>query len=96
MEKTIFMIYAIYLLVLSFITFCAYGIDKKKAVKNRRRISEKTLIGMSLLGGALGGLIGMMKFRHKTKREHWYFTFFNVFGIIIHTAVIVYLASLAF
>ena len=64
--KTVFIIYVVYVLVLSFITFLAYGIDKRKAVKDKKRISEKKLLLMSIFGGAIGGLIGMKTFRHKT------------------------------
>ena len=32
-------------LYLIFIAFCAYGIDKKRAVRNQWRISEKALLG---------------------------------------------------
>ena len=92
--KTVFTIYVVYVLVLSFITFLAYGIDKRKAVKDKKRISEKKLLLMSIFGGAIGGLIGMKTFRHKTMKEHWYFTFLNVVGIIIHVALAVYLFSL--
>lgn len=93
MIKTVFIIYVIYLLVLSVATFCAYGIDKRRAKKGLRRISEKTLLSLSLLGGAIGGLAGMFKFRHKTTAEHWYFSFFNVLGIIIHASITVYLLT---
>ncbi len=92
--ETIFIIYCAYLCLLSFVTYCAYGIDKRKARKGRRRISEKTLLSMSLLGGAVGGLLGMLTFRHKTTLEHWYFTFLNVLGIIIHAGLTIYLYSL--
>lgn len=94
MIKTIIIIYAIYLVLVSLFTFCVYGVDKKNAIKGRRRIPEKTLLGLSLIGGALGGLLGMAKFRHKTSLEHWYFTFLNAVGLIIHGAVIIYLITL--
>lgn len=87
-------VYAVYLLVLSIITFIAYGLDKRKAVKGKWRISEKILLGMSLLGGAFGGLLGMLKFRHKTTSEHWYFTLLNVLGVLAHIGLAVYLVSL--
>ena len=47
------------------------GIDKRRAVKNKRRIPEKTLFMFVLLGGGIGGTAAMYVFRHKTK--HWYF-----------------------
>ena len=56
----------IYLSAMSLLTFILFGADKHKW-----RIPEKTLLGLSLLGGFAGGFLGMEFFRHKTK--HWYF-----------------------
>ena len=67
--------------VISLITFFAYGIDKLKAKLGAWRIPEKTLICLSLCGGGLGGALGMLVFRHKTR--HWYFVFVNVVGVVI-------------
>lgn len=61
----------VYLAFVNLLAFALMGIDKGRARRNRRRISEKTLFLFPLLGGALGGIIGMFFFRHKTK--HWYF-----------------------
>lgn len=41
-------------------------IDKQKAKKHKWRISENTLILISILGGSIGSIIGMQLFRHKT------------------------------
>ena len=80
-------IYTVYLIAVSLITFLAYFIDKVKAKANAWRIPEKVLLGLSLLGGAFGGLGAMLLFRHKTR--HWYFTAINVFGIILHIGGII-------
>ena len=66
-------IYLIWLAFVSIILFFAMGIDKQKAKKARRRISEKSLFALAVLGGAVGGTIGMHLFHHKTK--HWYFRY---------------------
>lgn len=42
------------------------GCDKLCAVLQKRRIPEKTLFALAILGGALGGVVGMYSFRHKT------------------------------
>ena len=89
MEKTLFIIYVVYLAVLSFVTFCMYGADKRKAKKGKWRTPEKVLLLSSFLGGAYGGFLAMQLFRHKTTAEHWYFTAVNVLGLILHTAAIV-------
>lgn len=41
--------------------------DKRKAIKNRWRIPEKTMLTVAILGGSLGIYAGMQLFRHKTK-----------------------------
>ena len=48
-------------------------IDKRKAIKKKYRIPEKTLFGIAIIGGSLGSYIGMRIFRHKTR--HWYFAY---------------------
>jgi uncharacterized membrane protein YsdA (DUF1294 family) len=50
------------------------------------------LLLSSFLGGAFGGYLAMILFRHKTKGEHWYFTTVNLLGIILHVAALVVLA----
>lgn len=76
---------------MSLITFFAYGIDKLKAKKGAWRISEKALLGLGMLGGALGGLIGMKIWHHKTK--HKYFWAINFMSLGVHIAVILALAN---
>lgn len=77
--------------ILSTVTFFAYGIDKLKAKKGAWRIPEKTLLGLGALGGAVGGVLGMRKFRHKTR--HNYFWVINYAAIVLHIAILGYLAT---
>ncbi|MBE6939528.1 MAG: DUF1294 domain-containing protein [Ruminococcaceae bacterium] len=51
--------------------FVLYGYDKMQAKRDRRRIPEKTLFLVALVGGSAGALAGMYQFRHKTR--HWQF-----------------------
>lgn len=53
--------------------FVLMGMDKRRARRGRWRISEKTLFLPAVLGGALGGILGMRVFHHKTR--HWYFRY---------------------
>ncbi len=55
-----------YFLIVSVITFFVYGIDKLKAKKSWRRISESTLLWLAFMGGSLGAWAGMKVWRHKT------------------------------
>ncbi len=83
--------FLVYVAIMSFITFMAYGIDKKKAIAGEWRTKEKTLLGLSLAGGAIGGLLGMKLFRHKTK--HSYFWVVNYFAIALHIVLFIWLAK---
>lgn len=62
-----------YLAAVNLAAFALMGLDKRRARRGAWRISEKALFLPAVLGGALGGLLGMRVFRHKTK--HWYFRF---------------------
>ncbi|MFA5634938.1 MAG: DUF1294 domain-containing protein [Anaerovoracaceae bacterium] len=59
---------AIGILIWNLFTFLVMGLDKRKAIKRRRRISESTLLALAFLLGAPGVLIAMPVFRHKTKK----------------------------
>ena len=59
---------ACYLILVNIIAFAAFGIDKRKAVKHKYRISEATLLGLALIGGSAGALAGMYLFHHKTRK----------------------------
>lgn len=54
------------MLVGSVISLLLYWRDKRAAEKGKRRISEKTLHVVALLGGWPGALIGRSMMRHKT------------------------------
>lgn len=86
-KQIVLIVYGAYLVLLSLITFIAYGADKKKAEKGKYRTKEKTLLLLSFFGGAFGGYPAMLIFRHKTKGEHWYFTLVNLLGLAIHIAL---------
>ena len=59
----------IYFLVLvNIISFILMGYDKYSAIKKQSRISENALLTISLLGGSIGTLFGMIIFHHKTKK----------------------------
>lgn len=64
----------IYLFILStLITFTTYGIDKYRAVKHKRRISEFFLLSLTFLGGTVGALLAMVIFRHKVSKKSFLF-----------------------
>lgn len=84
----------LYLVVINVVAFVVYGIDKRKAIKGKWRISEKALIMLAVCGGSIGAWIGMQVFRHKTK--HLLFVigvpliFFMEIGIVIYFILMSY------
>lgn len=74
------------LVIMNLIGYMSMWSDKRRAIKNKYRISEKTLFIIALLGGSLGSILGMKQFRHKTK--HWYFKYGMPLILIMQIALI--------
>ena len=83
-----------YLAIINIVAFVVYGIDKYKAKHQKWRIPEATLLSLAILGGAIGALLGMLIFRHKTKLLRfqivvplfvliWVAIFYTTFGVVI-------------
>lgn len=81
-----------YFIAINIITFIAFGVDKQKAIEQKSRIRIITLLGLSFIGGAIGGWIAMYTFRHKTKKD--YFTVGLPLIVFMHIVVILYLMNL--
>ena len=77
------------LLLVNIVAFAAYGIDKRKAQKNKWRIPESTLLLLAFIGGSLGALLGMRTFHHKTK--HWKFKILVPLFLVLQLALAVWL-----
>lgn len=77
----------IYLLAVNVFAFVVYGVDKWKAVHDKWRISENTLILTAFIGGAFGALLAMKTFRHKT--QHY------KFRILVPLASVLWLVAMA-
>jgi uncharacterized membrane protein YsdA (DUF1294 family) len=60
------MIYA--LLLINLFTLVLFGLDKKRAIKHQRRISENMLLISAFLGGTGGAILGIFIFRHKISK----------------------------
>lgn len=63
-------LYLLYI-ILNLIAFAMFAIDKRKAIKNKWRISEAALIFASVFG-IIGGLCGMYVMHHKTKKPKFF------------------------
>lgn len=59
----------LYLLFINLVGFFIMLIDKQRAIHKEWRIPEKTLLGISMIGGTIGMLTGMSSFKHKTKHK---------------------------
>lgn len=86
------LIVIIYLVIINIIAYAMMGIDKRKAQKKEWRISEAALFTSALLGGSIGSIAGMQRFRHKTK--HWYFKYGMPAILVAQIALAIYLSSL--
>ena len=73
-KKTIILTALAVLAIANFISFFLMGHDKKRARQGKWRVPEKTLFLATACFGGLGGVLGMVLCRHKTK--HWYFKVF--------------------
>ncbi|MGO1395240.1 MAG: DUF1294 domain-containing protein [Halomonas sp.] len=61
--------------VVSMLAYITYAIDKKAAINNRRRVSEKTLHLLGVVGGWPGAFLAQQRLRHKTQKTAFQVTF---------------------
>lgn len=57
------------LLALNGLTLTAFALDKGLARGAARRVPERVLLGLALLGGTPGAYAGRRLFRHKTRKQ---------------------------
>ncbi len=76
------------ILIWNLIAFALMGIDKHKALCQKRRISEKMLFTFAFLFAPCGILCGMYYFRHKTHKTSFKLTLLLAF---ITNAVLFYI-----
>lgn len=81
--------FLLYYFMVNIFEFIYMGIDKRNAVKNKYRVSEKRLLLLGLIGGAIGGLFAMPFYKHKTKKKKFYIVF--ILSIIIHLFLWIYI-----
>ncbi len=86
---TVFWIGIIYYLVVNIVAFCLMYVDKRKAVKGKWRIKERTLFISALIGGFIGYYFGMFKFHHKTSKALFHTCFYV--SLFIHVFIFYFL-----
>ena len=76
--------------IMSVITFCAYGLDKFKAQKGLWRIPEKTLHILELCCGWPGALLAQRLLRHKSYKKSFRIVFWAmvVLNILFFVAIV--------
>lgn len=80
----------VYLLLINAAGFGLMLADKLKAMKNKWRIPEATLLWAALLGGSMGSILGMQLFRHKTKHPKFYIGLPVILALQIVMGIILY------
>ncbi|EXJ23243.1 cytochrome c oxidase, subunit IV [Alkalibacterium sp. AK22] len=53
---------------LNLYSYLLFFLDKQRARRNKYRISERKLLFITLVGGGVGSMVAMSKFRHKTQK----------------------------
>ena len=64
------------------------GVDKSKAIRKKRRISESAFLTLAAIGGSVGIYVGMWLFNHKTLKPKFVF---GVPFIFMMQAIIIYI-----
>lgn len=80
------MILVYFFLAISLVSFLLWGVDKYRAIQQQWRIPENWLIGLTVCGGALGALAGMLVFRHKIRKSFFWIlviTFLILQGLLV-------------
>lgn len=79
------------IIAVNVITFVVYGIDKLKAKKGKRRVSEATLLLLAIVGGSVGAWCGVKVWHHKTM--HVKFKYGIPLIMAMHAVLLVYLMT---
>ncbi|MDR3705843.1 MAG: DUF1294 domain-containing protein [Paludibacteraceae bacterium] len=79
------------LMIVNVAAFIIYAADKWLAKKNARRVPEKYLLLLAIIGGSVGAWSSMLLFRHKTK--HWQFSVGVPLVLLLQIALSIYLIS---
>lgn len=80
------LIYCGAVVFLSLLSVAAYGFDKRRAGAGGRRVPERSLHLIALLGGWPGAFAGQRWFRHKTQKTSFRVVFWLT--IVAHFAIV--------
>ena len=87
-----------YVVIMSVVTFIDFGADKglakaQEKKKKKQRISEDTLMLLSMIGGCYGALISMYLFRHKINKTKFKY---GIPSTVIAFSLLLYLVEKLF
>ncbi len=80
-----------WLIAVNVVTFIAFGYDKAVARQGALRVPEAILLGLTLLGGGIGGILARPLFRHKTQKVSFRLVFWPCFIVSIALVTVYYL-----
>ncbi|MDD2192232.1 MAG: DUF1294 domain-containing protein [Bacteroidales bacterium] len=61
-----------YIIVINVISVLTFSIDKSQAKNNKRRVPEKVLHILELMGGVFGIIVSMYLIHHKSSKWQYY------------------------
>lgn len=81
-----------WIIFISIWSFATMGFDKKRAKKRGRRVPEKNLWLLAIVGGGIGAYLGMLLFKHKTRKTAFRIGFLLL--AVIDIIVIIYMLGI--
>ncbi|MBL8880146.1 MAG: DUF1294 domain-containing protein [Phycisphaerales bacterium] len=72
-----------WLIGVNFVTFGAYAFDKAAARRGARRVPERILQVLALIGGSPAALLAQRVYRHKTSKFMFQLTFWMILALQI-------------
>ena len=79
----------LYYVMVNAAAFLLFKADKKRAVRKKWRIPERTLLASAALGGGAGALLSMRLCHHKTKKKR--FTVLVPLFLLLHLMILILL-----
>ncbi len=74
-------IVVIYFWAINALTLLAFGWDKLRARRRKRRIPERRLLWLAALGGSPGAVLGRWIFKHKTRKRRFSIWLYGIAGV---------------
>lgn len=94
MSDRVLMVLAFWYLGWSLLAFIVFGFDKHAARRDRRRVPERRLHLLELLGGFPGAFLAILLFHHKSAKPRFLVvTVLAVIGNLAVLAAVLYVLS---